>query len=144
MRSLLDVNVILALLDSDHVSHDAAHQWWNTAKAVGWASCPLTENAVVRIMSQPSYSQPDQYSPRDVLNWLTEFATDTNHEFWSDDLSLTDTVQFAHHHILGHRQITDIYLLALAVKRNGALVTFDRSISTDAVRNAKPSHLVTI
>jgi len=144
MRSLLDVNVILALIDYDHAFHFRSHEWWENAKGNGWASCPLTENGVVRIMSHPRYADPEEYKPREIISWLTQFSRNSDHEFWPDDLSLTDTEQFNHDHILGPRQITDHYLLALAVSRNAAFVTFDRSISTGAVKNALPGHLLVI
>ena len=144
MRSLLDVNVILALIDFDHVFHARSHDWWNGVNDNGWASCPLTENGVVRIMSRPRYSAPEQYSPKEIINWLTEFIRDTDHEFWPDALSLTDPRLFDHGRILGPRQITDHYLLALAVSHNAIFVTFDQSISTAAVKNALPGNLLVI
>lgn len=142
MRALLDVNVILALLDFDHVSHRVAHEWWNFAKRNGWASCPLTENGVVRIMSRPDYSAPEQYTPKEVIGWLAQFARDTDHEFWPDNVSLIDPGVFVHDRIFGPRQITDLYLLALAVQRDAVFVTFDRSITETPVKDALPEHLL--
>lgn len=144
MRSLLDVNVILALLDFDHVFHRDVHAWWKTAKKDGWASCPLTQNAVVRIMSQPSYAAPDHYSPGDVIIWLNQFAEDTDHEFWSDNISLLDKNRFDVERILGPKQLTDIYLLGLATENEGCLVTFDRKITPAPVRGATRENLTVI
>lgn len=144
MRSLLDVNVVIALIDFDHLFHARAHAWWDGAKHDGWSSCPLTENGVVRIMSRPGYGAPESYTPGDVLGWLTEFLSNTDHEFWPDALSLTDPKFFDSDKILGPKQITDQYLLALAASRDGVFVTFDQSINTTAVRNALPGHLLVI
>jgi len=144
VRALLDISVILALIDFDHVFHPIAHTWWNRAKKDGWASCPLTENGVVRIMAQPSYSSPDQYSIEDVITWLNEFARDTNHEFWPDDISLLDPSCFHAKRILGPKQLTDIYLLGLAASQGGRLITFDRKITPAAVLGASEKNLFVI
>jgi hypothetical protein len=53
--ALLDVNVLIALLDQRHVQHEQAHGWFAAAQANGWATCPLTQNAVLRILGQPRY-----------------------------------------------------------------------------------------
>ncbi len=144
MRSLLDINVILALIDFDHVFHASAHAWWGRAKKDGWASCPLTENGVVRIMVQPSYSSPDQNSPDDVITWLTRFAEDTDHEFWADDISLRDKNRFDTKRIFGPKQLTDIYLLGLAASKGGRLITFDRKVTPAAVPGASEKNLLVI
>ncbi len=144
MRFLLDINVVIALIDFDHLFHDRSHSWWDLAKHDGWASCPLTENGVVRIMSHPNYGNPESYSVKEIVGWLTSFSGNTDHEFWADDLSLNNPQIFDHGRILGPNQITDLYLLALAVSRNAVFVTFDQTISTAAVRNALPGHLLTI
>ena len=144
MRALLDINVVLALIDFDHVFHAAVHAWWKTAKNGGWASCPLTENGVVRIMSQPSYAAPDRYSAADVIGWLKEFARDTNHEFWVDDVSLLDERRFDAKRIIGPKQLTDIYLLGLAASKGGRFVTFDRKITPAGVTAASEKNLLVI
>lgn len=144
MRALLDISVILALIDYDHVFHSLAHEWWDTAKKNGWASCPLTENGVVRIMAQPSYAAPDRYSAADVITWLNEFAGDTDHEFWADDISLLNRNRFDAKLILGPKQLTDIYLLGLAASKDGMLVTFDQKITPTAVRGASKKNLFLI
>jgi len=141
VRALLDINVILALLDFDHVFHVQAHEWWGTAKKDGWASCPLTENGVVRIMSQRGYAAPDRYLAADVVKWLNEFARDTDHEFWPDDISLLDPNRFDPKAILGPKQLTDIYLLGLAASKGGRLVTFDRKISPATIPGASENNL---
>lgn len=108
--------------------------------AEGWASCPLTQNGFARILSQPRYPQPVTVAR--ALDHLAEQVAETDHVFWPDNVSLLDPGLFASHFILGPNQITDVYLLALAVKNGGRLATFDRSIRTSGVRGAEPHHLV--
>jgi uncharacterized protein len=144
MRSLLDVNVLIALFDPDHVFHDRAHTWWAAHQGTGWASCPLTENGFVRIMSQPTYSARTQFSPKELIERLETFAQQTNHEFWADSISIRDSTSFARDRIHSSRQITDIYLLALAVSRGGCLVTFDQTVPLSAAGGARTQDLVVI
>jgi hypothetical protein len=144
VRALLDVNVVIALLDPDHVFHESAHAWWAENRAGGWAGCPITENGVVRIMSNPGYSQAIRFTPGDLISQLGEFASSSDHEFWADDLSLLDSELFDHRRIHGSRQLRDIYLLALAVAHGGRLVTFDRNIPLSTVREATHSNLCAI
>ncbi len=144
MRALLDVNVVIALLDPDHAFHERAHDWWLANGKRGWASCPLTENGVVRIMSNPAYSAKARFAPGDLISRLQTFADQTNHEFWPDELSLRDGKIFLVERVHSSRQLTDIYLLALAVKRGGKLATFDQGIPLSTVRSAKAEHLFVI
>src|SRR5579871_3069146 len=133
MRALLDINVVIALMDSDHAFHERAHNWWEENAKAGWASCPLSENGVVRIMSNPAYSRTVQFPPADLILRLQTFATRSNHVFWPDDISLRDATLFAPDRLHSSRQITDLYLLALAAKHDGRLVTFDRAIPVSSV-----------
>ena len=144
MRALLDVNVVIALLDPDHAFHERAHAWWAAQAKSGWASCPIVENGVVRIMSHPSYSQGARFTPGDLISRLRTFATQTNHEFWPDDVSLRDGKLFTAERIHSSRQLTDLYLLALATQHAGKLATFDRSIPIFAVCSAKAENLCVI
>ena len=138
---LLDVNVLIALLDPVHVNHDAAHRWFAELGDYRWATCPITENAVIRIFSNPSYPSVD-WLPNEVMDHLDGFLTDAlNHVFWKDDVSLQDDSLFKRQMIRGHKQLTDIYLLGLTVKHDGKLTTFDRSIPWQAVRGASENHL---
>ena len=140
MRALFDGNVLIALLDVDHVHHRAAHGWLDTHMAAGWASCPLTQNGCVRIMSQPAY--PGALPPAAIAERLRAATIARWHRFWPDDLSLLDTARIRSDRLLGARQVTDAYLLALAVHHGGRLVTFDRNVPTAAVEGAEPRHLV--
>jgi len=141
MRALLDVNVIIALLDSNHAFHERAHDWWAANLKLGWASCPLTENGVVRIMSHPHYSDKVRFTPGDLIDRLRQFAGQSDHEFWPDEISVCDANYFASERIHSSRQLTDLYLLALATRHQGRLVTFDQGIPLSAVKNVKPSNL---
>lgn len=142
MRSLLDVNFLIALLQPDHVHHSSAHRWWTENRSGGWASCPLTQNGFVRIVSQARYSNPIPVTR--ALALLQEETAATDHAFWPDDVSLTDLQRFDSERILGPKQLTDIYLLALAVKNGGRLATLDRAIPIAAVRGAEPRHVAVI
>jgi uncharacterized protein len=142
VRALFDVNVLIALIDEQHIHHQAAHAWWSAHRADGWASCPLTQNGFVRIVSQPRYPNPLTVAAAHAL--LERQVASAEHAFWSDDVSLLDETRFDRDHMLGPKQLTDIYLLGLAVHRDGRLVTIDGSIPLGAVRGAEPRHLVAI
>ena len=142
MRSLFDVNVLLALLQPDHVHFERAQQWWTANEKYGWASCPLTQNGFARILSQQSYRKP--FPTAEAIARLAEQIERTDHEFWPDNVSITDRTVFDPSSILGPNQITDAYLLALAVRNGGRLATLDQSISLRAVRGAEPRHLAII
>jgi len=144
MRSLLDINVMIALLDPDHAFHERAHAWWDENHHYGWASCPLTENGTVRIMSSQGYSREIQFAPGELISQLHQFSTQTDHIFWEDSISLRDETIFAGELIHSSRQLTDLYLLALAVNRKGRLATFDEKIPLSAVRHAKSKNLCLI
>jgi toxin-antitoxin system PIN domain toxin len=144
MRSLLDINVIIALLDPDHAFHERAHGWWGIHGSDGWASCPLTENGAVRILSSRGYSRNDRFTPGELIAKLREFVAQTDHEFWEDSLSLRDEKFFAVERIHGSRQLTDLYLLALAVDRNARLVTFDEKIPLSAVHGSSAANLCVV
>ena len=137
---MLDVNVLLALMDKDSIHHRAALGWWRTERDKGWASCPLTQNGFVRIACQGRY--PLRPTAAQAIALLRMQLGQASHEFWPDDISIADGALFDSNRILGPKQITDVYLLALAVKNGGRLVTFDRAISLAAVRGAKPRDLV--
>ena len=142
MRALLDINVLIALHDRDHIHHERAALWLEANIAQGWASCPLTQNGVLRIMSQPGYSSPQPLAV--LISMLQNSTTTPHHTFWSDDISTLDAAHFQHSHLHGPRQLTDIYLLALAVKNEARLVGFDQRIPLSAVRGATTKHLVAL
>jgi uncharacterized protein len=132
MRALLDINVIIALLDSAHTLHPSATNWLAREIQHGWASRPITENGVVRIMSQPAH--PNTQPAQQVALRIREAQQNSAHRFWPDDISLTASDLLNWPHLLGHRQISDAYLLAIAARNNGRLVTFDQRARHDAVK----------
>lgn len=142
MRALFDINMLITLLDQDHVFHHRARNWWTANRQHGWASCPLSQNGFVRIVTQRTYLSPRPIG--DAMAILRRAVSRPDHEFWSDDFTLLDDKLVDHSRLLGPSQITDTYLLALAVKHGGRLVTFDRRISTNAIRSAGPEHLAFI
>ena len=142
MRSLLDVNVLIALLDSDHTSHTVAMSWFVEHAPAGWASCPITQNGCVRIMSNASY--PNALPVQAVIKHLADACREGIHEFWPDEVSLLDPEVIDPTRIHGPRQLTDIYLLALAVGHEARFVTFDGKIPLAAVRKAKAQNLVVL
>lgn len=142
MRALLDINVLIALHDRDHVHHVRAATWFEANIEHGWASCPLTLNGCLRIMSQPGYSSPQ---PLPTLITMLQRSTGASvHETWFDDISILDAERFQHTHMHSHNQLTDLYLLALAVKNKGRLVSFDQRIPMSGVRGARPQSMVTL
>lgn len=138
-RALLDINVLLALLDSDHVDHDRAHQWLDREIDAGWASCAITENGFVRVITQPRYPSP--VSPATAIDLLSRACESRHHEFWPCDVSLLDELIVDRFRLHGPRQVTDAYLLALAAAHGGLFATFDRSLPLSAVSNASENHL---
>jgi toxin-antitoxin system PIN domain toxin len=141
--ALLDVNVLVALFDPDHVHHELAHDWFEDNRSQGWATCPVTENGFVRVLSAPAYGSPVS-RPAALVERLARFCASGGHEFWADTLSLRDTKVFDLSVAAGHRQVTDVYLLGLAVSRRGCLATFDKSIPLTAVRAARRASLEVI
>lgn len=141
--ALLDVNVLVALFDPDHVHHELAHDWFADHRAGGWATCPMTENGLLRVLANPAYgsavSRPSELAAR-----LRRFCASGHHEFWPDKVSLCDPSLFDPAFVAGHRQITDVYLLGLAQANGGCLATFDATIPLKAVRGAGKSllHLI--
>ena len=142
MRALLDVNVLIALHDPRHVHHAHAINWLHDHAAAGWASCPLTQNGCLRVMSQPGYSQPRALA--ELMPALAHSCSSALHAFWPDDISLLDPGRLTPNRVYGHRQLTDLYLLALAVHHGGSFVSFDARVPLDAVAGARRPHLVTL
>lgn len=142
MRALLDVNVLIALLDTAHIGHATAYRWLSAHIQHGWATCPITQNGCIRIMAQPAY--PGAFAAAEVAARLSEAVVDVSHEFWADDISLLQPGVLNWPRILGHRQVTDSYLLALAVHHHGRFVTFDTRISPLGVPGATDEHWVVL
>ncbi|MHA6631317.1 TA system VapC family ribonuclease toxin [Pseudonocardia sichuanensis] len=142
MRALLDINVLLALLDSDHVDHRRARAWLDEEIDSGWASCAITQNGFVRIVSQPRYPSP--VPPAQAARLLQRACATDHHEFWPCDVSLLDDAVIDRNKVHAPRQVTDAYLLALAARHGGRFVTFDRSVVLAAVPAATPENLAVL
>jgi toxin-antitoxin system PIN domain toxin len=138
----LDVNVLVALIDPGHVAHNAAHIWFERSGHENWATCPLTENGVIRIVGHPRYPNTPG-SPAVVAEIVTTMRNLPGHTFWSDDFSLVGSDDVDPTRILTSAQVTDTYLLALARLKQGQLATFDRKLSVAALRGGKAAlHLI--
>lgn len=138
---LLDVNVLVALFDPHHIHHDAAHDWFADNRDAGWATCPMTENGFIRVVSHPAFGLGERVETAAAR--LRAFCASGGHQFWRDAISLRDEI-FDLSRAGGAKQLTDIYLLGLAANRKGRLATFDRSIPAGAVAGATPETLVVI
>lgn len=129
MVFLLDVNLLVALFDSRHVNHEAAHRWFGGTGKTSWATCPVTENGVVRVMSNPSYPTVSA-TPMEVFGRLQTLCAQPGHVFWADDVSLLNVLpESMRGSLQGHQQVTDYYLFCLAAAHGGKLATFDGSLA---------------
>ena len=133
---LLDVNVLIALVDPAHIQHDQAHDWFARVGRKAFATCPLTENGLIRIIGHPKYPNSPG-PPSTVLQSLVAIRGLAGHTFWPDDLSIADEEFFAPELLSSHSRITDSYLLALAHKNGGRLATMDQKLATEAVPGGK-------
>lgn len=140
-RALLDINALLALLDSKHVFHDAAHRWVESTADLVFLTCPLVQNGTLRVASQAGY--PNRLgTTAEARRILQAFCADPRHEFCPDDLSLLDEDQVARPEVLTPSRVTDVYLLALARKHGARLATFDRRVPVEAVPDGRKSLLL--
>ena len=141
-RYLLDVNVLIALIDPAHVQHDRAHEWFAATGKHAWATCPLTENGVLRIVGSARYPNSPG-TPAAVAELFAKLCALPGHEFWPDGITLLDSQRIDSARLLDSGQVTDTYLLALATAHSGKLATFDRHLVTDAViGGAEALHLI--
>jgi uncharacterized protein len=141
-RFLLDINVLIALLDPAHIQHERAHAWFGSIGQKAWATCPLTENGVLRIVGHPRYPNSPG-SPGPVAELLAAFRKLPGHAFWPDDVSLLDREHVNAARLLDSAHVTDSYLLALARVHDGELATFDQRLVTDAViKGSQALHLI--
>ncbi len=135
-RYLLDVNVLIALVDTAHVQHEEAHTWFNRVGCHAFATCPMTENGLLRIVGNPRY--PNSPGPPSVVKAsLMTIRALPGHAFWPDSISLADGTFIDGARLATHAQLTDTYLLALASACKGQLATLDKKLATDAVVRGK-------
>ena len=142
MTYLLDVNILVALIDPNHVGHEAAHRWFEAEGSKAWATCPMTENGVIRIVGNVRYPATPG-SPAEVATIMAQMCRLPGHSFWPDDISLLTADHVDASQILTSAQVTDTYLLALAVANGGKLATFDRRLTPNGVAGGKDAiHLI--
>ncbi|MGH2771698.1 MAG: TA system VapC family ribonuclease toxin [Actinomycetota bacterium] len=141
-RALLDINVLLALLDSDHTDHGRARAWLEKEISHGWASCAITQNGFVRVISQPRYPSP--VSVALAVDLLSAAVNTEHHRFWPCDLSLLDPEVIDPSRLHGPKQVTDAYLLGLAARNDGRFATFDQTVPTGSVIGATSRNLALI
>lgn len=138
---LLDVNLLIALAWPDHVHHAAAHRWFVTAGSKGWATCPLTQLAFVRISANPRIVSA-AVSPREASRTLASITAQPGHYFWPDTLEITAIPEFSNAALSGHRQVTDAYLIGIARHRKGKLATLDKGLSSLVLDPAERRNLI--
>ena len=126
---LLDANLLIALAWPEHEAHNRAGSWFARHSRSGWATCPFTQAAFLRILSNPAFS-PRALSPQNAIAVLAANLKLPGHRFWTDSLSIADALERFGKRIIGHRQITDAYLLALSIHQKGRLATLDESIAS--------------
>ena len=131
---LLDVNVLIALVDPVHVQHEQAHNWFSRVGSQGFATCPITENGLLRIVGHPRYPNTPG-TPGVVLESLVAIRALEGHTFWPDDISLAEGRHVEASRLSSHAQVTDSYLLALARAHAGRLASMDRKLVVDAVKD---------
>lgn len=141
--ALLDVNVLVALFTPEHIHHEIAHDWFADHRHDGWATCAITENGFVRVVTQLPRAD-GTLRPETALEYFRQFTKARPHQFWPDAVSLGDSKLFRAAHIRGHRQVTDVYLLGLATRMHGCLATFDGSVPLKAVVGATSEHVQVI
>ena len=124
---LLDTNLLIALFWPRHAQHELAVKWFTRHRGKGWVTCPFTQAGFVRVVSNPAFSR-DAVQPREALHVLSANTAAKDHTFWPDEMPFAEAVAFAGVRLMGHQQVTDAYLLGLAIRRGGMLATLDQSI----------------
>lgn len=137
---LLDLNLLIALAWPAHEHHTAARNWFLAQKTWKWATCPITQLGFVRLLSNPAFS-PDALKVAEALELLAKNVSQPSHEFWPDSLSVPRALKLLTGPTAGYRQLTDGYLLALAVRRKGRLATFDGGLLEFAKQAGLDSHV---
>ena len=141
--SLLDVNLLIALTWPPHENHDHAQQWFRENAQHGWASCPFTQAAFIRIVSNPVFS-PDAVSPTEAAALLSFNLKHPQHLFWPDEITLTQAIAPFSDRLVGHQQVTDAYLLGLAIHRKGRLATMDHAVSSLLATQTQKNEFLTL
>jgi toxin-antitoxin system PIN domain toxin len=140
---LLDVNVLIAMTWPSHEAHGKVQHWLSGRGGEKWASCPFTQTAFVRILANPSFS-PNALTTANALTLLQSNLGHPAHQFWPDDIGLMDAIALVQAKIVGHQQVTDAYLLGLAIYKKGKLATLDHKLPTLLSERISTRHLVTV
>ena len=140
---LLDVNVLIALMWPAHESHEEAQDWFGRNSREGWATCPLTQAAFVRIVTNPAFST-DAVTPQEAVKILTANIKHSSHRFWADEIGFVDAVEPFARRLAGHQQVTDAYLLGLAIHKKGKLATMDRAVRALLLEKSSERAFVTV
>jgi uncharacterized protein len=138
---LLDVNILIALADRNHIHHSLAHNWFAEIGHHSFATCPLTQNALLRIVGHPRYPNGSS-TPRAAFAFLESVCNAPGHAFWTDSVSLLNNSLFPLAVFPSSDQLTDVYLLGLAVSHGGKLATLDRRINAKAVADGQKALVV--
>ncbi len=134
----LDADILIALGDSDHEHHQRCSSWFLSPEREAWATCPLTENAFVRILGHSNY--PGFVGPADARSVLRALTAAPGHQFWLDALSVCDTDAFPR--LTGSRSLTDLYLLGLAIARKDRFATLDERIDASLLPGGPSAYLL--
>ena len=132
MTDLLDVNLLISLAWPNHVHHAPARAWFAARGGEHWATTPVTEAGFVRISSNPS-AIPTAVTPGEARALLSQIREVEGHVFLPDDVELViGSERMLAGRIVGHRQVTDAHLLALARRHGARLATFDHALTAMA------------
>lgn len=141
--SLLDVNVLIALLWPEHESHERAQRWFRQNASLGWATCAMTQAGFVRIVSNPAFSRR-AVSAQDAFAVLRASLRHPAHHFWTEDVGIAEAFASLDRTLLGHQQITDAYLLGLAIHKKGRFATLDAGIKSLLSEDNTSRALITV
>ena len=137
---LLDANLLIALTHAAHIHHAEAHAWFATRAKRRWATCALTQLAFVRLTSNPKVVGTE-IAPAQALQALGEMAALSTHEYWADAPEPLRLATLQSAALVGHRQVTDAYLLGLAALKQQRLATLDRGLESFAVAIGLTAHV---
>ena len=143
MIALPDVNVLVALAWPNHVHHERARSWFEASHRKGWATCPVTESGFVRVSSNRKVI-PEARRPGDAILLLREMTALAGHVFWADGTSLARSRWIAADRLVGHGQVTDAHLCAVALEHRGRLVTFDGGVADVLPRGIDARDVLTV
>ncbi len=141
--ALLDVSVLFALIYEQQSRHADVQAWFGVNSLHGWATCAYTQMSTLRLLT--SGFAPDlNLSSATAASFLCGLTGHQHHQYWQQDIVPSGEGVFDWDRVSGRNQFPDLYLLALAVKHGGTLVTLDRKISIAAVKGAGPEHIIVL